>query len=132
MPEDNKLKNEEIIMEPRCMPASAPDDYEHRMQAAVTNRGHLIPCCWLDQPEVLRGSTMKKLLEVSKISEHNTIEDILLHPRWRKFAKNLAQRNISKILPACIDHCRKRRGRFKIKKETYLDYDETKEKETNS
>ena len=36
-------------LEPRCMLQGK----ERRQQAAVTNRGHLIPCCWVDQPENL-------------------------------------------------------------------------------
>ena len=33
--------------EPKCMLQGS----DRRQQAAVTNRGHLIPCCWIDQTE---------------------------------------------------------------------------------
>ena len=61
-------------LEPRCM----IQGNERRQQAAVTNRGHLIPCCWIDQTEELKHPTMQKILAVSKISEVESIDEILL------------------------------------------------------
>jgi len=113
---NNSIK---IDLEPRCMTPS-DNDPERRMQTAVTNRGHLIPCCWIDQTDVLKHPIMKKMLKVSKISEHDSIEDILLTDEWKEFAKNLAERNFDKILPVCILHCKKRKGRNRHKIETYI------------
>ena len=38
------------------------------------------------------------MLKVSKISEHNSIEDILLTKEWQEFARNLAERNLDKVV----------------------------------
>tara|TARA_B110000259_G_C13722319_1_gene284961 strand:+ start:176 stop:526 length:351 start_codon:yes stop_codon:yes gene_type:complete len=116
MPKDNKP---EIELEPRCMPPSGKNP-ERRMQAAVTNRGHLIPCCLLDETHVLKYPVMKEILKVSKISENKSIEDILLTNEWKKFAQNLTDRNFKKILPECIKNCKKRKGRNRHKIETYF------------
>ena len=102
MPSDKK------ILEPRCMPKHG--SIEYRMSPAVTNRGELIPCCWCDQQRALKHPIMKEMLKVSKISDHNSIEDILLTKEWQEFAKNLAEKNLDKVLPVCIIHCQKRSG----------------------
>ena len=39
---------------------------ERRQQVALTNKGELIPCCWLDQKDKLKHPTMVELLKVSK------------------------------------------------------------------
>ena len=39
------------------------------IQIALTNRGHLIPCCWCDEEWSLKTPEFQKLLKVSKISE---------------------------------------------------------------
>lgn len=110
--------NKNITMAPLCMPKKEGNTNE-RQSAAVTNRGHLIPCCWLDTPNTLKHPIMKKLLKVSKIDDHNSIEDILLTKEWQDFARNLTESNIDKILPECYKMCKKRSGKDAIKKETY-------------
>ena len=50
---------------------------------------------------------MQKMLKVSKISENDTIEDILFSNEWQEFAKNLAERNLDKVVRVCITHCKK-------------------------
>ena len=62
-----------IDFEPKCM----LQGNDRRQQVAVTNRGHLIPCCWIDQTEELKHPTMKEMLKVSKISEVESIDKIL-------------------------------------------------------
>jgi len=93
-------------LEPRCMLQGK----ERRQQAAVTNRGHLIPCCWVDQPKELEHPVMKEMLKVSKISEVESIDEILLSEPWQKFARDLAERNMKEIMPVCKKHCRKWSG----------------------
>ena len=80
------------------------------MQAAVTNRGHLIPCCWLDDPThgALNHPIMKSLLKVSKVSEVDDIEQIVFTKEWRDFEKNLKEENFNKILPTCKRQCQVR------------------------
>ena len=103
-------------LEPRCM----IQRNERRQQAAVTNRGHLIPCCWIDQTEELKHPTMQKILAVSKISEVESIDEILLSEPWQKFAKDLAENNFKEIMPVCVTHCLKRTDhKDKLKDEVY-------------
>ena len=59
-------------LEPRCM----LQGNERRQQAAVTNRGHLIPCCWVDQTDELKHPTMQKMLAVSKIDKVKSIDEL--------------------------------------------------------
>ena len=101
---------QDLKMKPKCMNGT--------IQAAVTNRGHLIPCCYCDEDWALRTPQLKRIVEVSKISEHDTIEDILFSKPWLDFEENLRTNNINEIPKICIDHC-KDRGEDKIKKETY-------------
>ena len=54
-----------IKLKPRCMVKSRTGQH----QAAVSNRGHLIPCCWLDEKQTMDHPIMQELLKVSKISE---------------------------------------------------------------
>ena len=93
-------------LEPRCMPPQDKDS-ERRQQVAVTNRGQLVPCCWMDQREVLSHPEMIKMLKVSNVADYDTIDEILLTDEWQEFAKNLEQRNLEKIMPVCIIHCAK-------------------------
>ena len=39
---------------PKCL----PEGKERRQQVALTNRGHLVPCCFIDQKDDLRHPTM--------------------------------------------------------------------------
>ena len=112
------IDKDDFELEPRCMPPQDKDS-ERRQQVAVTNRGQLVPCCWMDQREVLRHPDMQKMLEVSNVADYDTIDEILLTDEWQEFAKNLEQRNLEKIMPVCIIHCAKRKGRDRQKIETY-------------
>jgi len=112
-----------IKLEPKCMITPEDKRQEEIKRVAVTKRGHLLPCCWLDNPNILDHPTMKKLLKVSKISEHNSVEDILNSKVWLDFAKNLieSEDNMDKILWPCIHHCRKREDKDKYRIDTYFD-----------
>ena len=107
------VKEEKLKMNPRCIAGT--------MQAAVTNRGHLIPCCWLDDKNNLNHPIMLELLKVSKISEVDDIEQIVFTKEWMEFEKNLKERNFDKILPTCKHQCQVREDRDKIKKEIFFD-----------
>lgn len=56
---------------------------------AVTNRGELIPCCRCDDPHTTNDPKFKKLLEASKISDYDSIDEILKTKEWKRFFKNL-------------------------------------------
>ena len=104
-----------IKLMPRCMFKNKAKS----QQAAVSNRGHLIPCCWLDNANTLNHPIMKELLKVSKINEVEDIEQILFSKEWQEFEKNLRERNMDKILDCCKHHCRLREDKDKLKIETH-------------
>ena len=123
-PNANKVKKmKNIKLDPKCM--RKRNSISSTMDPAVTNRGHLVPCCFIDQQEELDDPIMKKMLKVSKISEHNSVEDILYSDEWKEFAKNLAERNMDKIMPVCILHCNEGRG---VKTEEFYEYDKRRYK----
>ena len=102
-----------VKINPRCIAGT--------MEAAVTNRGHLIPCCWLDDKNSMNHPVMQSLLKVSKISEVEDIEEIVFTKEWMEFEKNLKERNFDKILPTCKHQCQVREDSDKMKKETFYD-----------
>ena len=110
-----KMTENKIKINPLCIAG--------KMQTAVTNRGHLLPCCWLDDKTDthMNHPIMKSLLKVSKVSEVDDIEEIVLTKEWIDFEKNLKERNFDKILPACKRQCQVREDGDKMKKETFFD-----------
>tara|TARA_Y100000389_G_C16988810_1_gene283883 strand:+ start:152 stop:487 length:336 start_codon:yes stop_codon:yes gene_type:complete len=71
---------------------------------AVTNRGHLIPCCRCDDPPTMNDPKFQELLAVSKISDYNSVSEILETKEWVDFYNNLKNH----IGPqACWHTCRK-------------------------
>ena len=49
-----------------------------KMQMAMSNRGHLLPCCWCDQEWTLSTPLFQKMLKVSKVSEAENVDEIVL------------------------------------------------------
>ena len=74
--------NIELQLDPKCL--------KDEMQVAITNKGELIPCCYLDTPRNNLDLEYKKLLKVSKINDYNSIEEIYLNKEWIEFAENLS------------------------------------------
>jgi hypothetical protein len=70
-----------IELDPQCL--------KDEMQVAITNKGELIPCCYLDTQRNNLDPEYRKLLKVSKISDVNSIEEIYLTKEWQEFADNL-------------------------------------------
>lgn len=89
-----------------------------RIQAAVNNRGQLMPCCYCDEPWALNSAPLKQLMEVSKVSEVDDIEEILFSEPWIKFEEDLRTENWDGIPKICIFHCQDR-GEDNLKTETY-------------
>jgi hypothetical protein len=79
-----------------------PKCFNGTLQAAITNRGYLIPCCYCDTKTNLDSPEMKKLEKVSKIDTVDSIEEILLSDEWQEFAYNLEN---DKGPPACWHVC---------------------------
>ena len=99
----------DIIMKPKCMNGT--------IQAAVTNRGHLIPCCYCDTINSYRDPKFKKLLAVSKVSEHESIEDIIMQDEWLEFEENLRMNTkLVEIPKGIVDKVRKKTNYFYKKK----------------
>ena len=105
------MKDKKGKFEPRCISGQS--------QAAVNNRGHLLPCCWTDEGWALEEPELKKIVKVSKISEYDDIEDILFTKEWIEFYSNLkAEKNIATI---CRHHCTVREHDDKLKREYFID-----------
>ena len=105
------MKKVVMKFKPKCM--------QNKIQMALTNRGHLIPCCWCDEQWSLKTPAFQKLLKVSKVSEVEDIEEILMTKEWMEFEENLRlERKIPKI---CIDHCMIKEGDDDRKVETITD-----------
>ena len=101
---------------PKCL----PEGKERSQQVALTNRGHLVPCCFIDQKEDLRHPTMFKMLKVSKVSDYDDVKDIFKTKEWQEFAKNLAEKNMDKVMPVCKKHCKIRDSKNRLRKENYI------------
>ena len=56
---------------------------------AMTNRGELIPCCWLDTDQQREEIEYKELLLASRIDDYDSIEEIYLTDEWIQFYENL-------------------------------------------
>lgn len=69
------------LLDPQCLKGT--------MQVALTNKGELIPCCYLDTRANNENETYKKLLKVSKIKDYEKIEDIYFTKEWLDFANDL-------------------------------------------
>ena len=102
----------------------APKCLTGHQSVAYTNRGHLIPCCYCDTINSYRDPRFKKLLAVSKVSEHESIEDIVMQDEWLDFEENLRKQNIDKVLKTCIKTCQVREDKEDlVRKETYIEPD---------
>ena len=74
-------KTKKIELDPKC--------FKKELALAITNRGELIPCCYIDSPHVLNDPEVKKLVKVSVISKENPIKKILTSDEWIHFETNL-------------------------------------------
>lgn len=84
-------------LDPKCL--------DGRLQAAVNNRGELIPCCYCDTKGAWADPKFRQLLKVSKISDYDSIEEIYLTKEWIDFKKDLEN---DKGPWACFNTCLKR------------------------
>ena len=93
-----------------------------------TNRGELIPCCWCDTQRVREDPDYQKLLAVSNIKDHDSIEEIFLQDEWVEFYSNLRDNQGFEV---CYTICKKRDGHAH-KKENYVDTDTGEIKHTKA
>lgn len=94
-------------LDPQCL--------DGRMQAAVNNRGELMPCCYCDTKKTWEDPKFQQLLKVSKISDYDSIEEIYLTKEWIEFKKDLEN---DKGPWACFNICLKRDDDG-VRKETF-------------
>lgn len=85
-------------LDPKCLDDRQPS-------FALTNRGELIPCCWLDTQLNRHDEDYQKLLAVSKIEDYDSIGEILFTDEWIQFSKNISN-GIGFIF--CYRACKKR------------------------
>lgn len=85
-------------LDPKCL---------DKRQAAFgfTNRGEVIPCCWLDTSRNDPDPDYQRLLKVSRIEDYDSVEEIFLNPEWIEFVKNLKE---GKGFRFCHTVCKKR------------------------
>ena len=79
-----------------------------KMQMAMSNRGHLLPCCWCDQEWTLNTPLFQKMLKVSKVSEAENIDEIVLSVEWREFEQIMKEGEAgdhSRVPKNCLYHC---------------------------
>lgn len=88
-----------------------------KIAMAITNRGELIPCCRCDDPHTINDNEFQKLLAVSKISDYNSIDEILDTEEWRNFEENL--RN-NRGPQACWNTCKKDKSQKDIQTLTVI------------
>ena len=112
-----RLRKQSIQLDPQC--------FNGKMSFAVTNRGHLIPCCRCDDPRTMGDTKFQELLAVSKISDNNTIENILETDEWKLFYINLTQHQGP---DACKNTCNKNKDKDKIQEIKLIDLDTGKDK----
>ena len=96
-------------LDPKCLDGRLP-------YFAVTNRGELIPCCYLDDERLRNNLDFQKLKMVSHIDDYNHIEDILKTEEWQLFYSNLKQ---GKGFAPCYSVCAKSEGPAKIRHNFY-------------
>lgn len=105
------IKVKEILEERKLEPMCFKD-----FPWAITNEDVLLPCCYMDTPENLRHPTMQRLMAVSNLNDHESIEEILLQKEWVEFYKDL-KRNVGP--PACHYTCSAKLGT--IRKDVFYD-----------
>ena len=74
---------------PKCL-AFGEDEVKG---AAYTSDGHMLPCCWLDQPQIERqvielGLRDDELL----LSKNEKLEDIFTSDQWENFFQTLVNK----------------------------------------
>jgi len=86
------------LLDPKCLG-------KEQKQFALTNRGELIPCCWCDTQINREDKNYQSLLEVSKIEDYDSIDEILLTEPWLIFYDHLKK---GRGFSVCYDFCAKR------------------------
>jgi hypothetical protein len=85
-------------LDPKCISGS-------QEAFAITNRGEVIPCCWLDTSIQRKDMDYGMLTLASNLDDYDSIDEILLQDEWVQFRNNLRQ---GKGFALCHHVCKKR------------------------
>tara|TARA_B100000287_G_scaffold315797_1_gene299345 strand:+ start:4970 stop:6028 length:1059 start_codon:yes stop_codon:yes gene_type:complete len=71
------------MIKPKCLPPG-------KKEIAYTTTGHIVPCCWLDNPLGWEEPQIKRLYQDKlKVSNNKDIESIVDSKEWNDFFKEL-------------------------------------------
>ena len=71
------------MINPKCLPPG-------KKEIAYTTTGHIVPCCWLDNPLGWEEPQIKRLYQDKlKVSNNKDIESIVDSKEWNDFFKEL-------------------------------------------
>lgn len=88
---------------PKCI--ILKEGAEELQGIAYTSNGYLLPCCWLDSKTYESELKAKGLLnEHLKLSNNNSVEDIISSEEWVKFIAELHS-NPNNALTKCKEKC---------------------------
>jgi hypothetical protein len=105
----------EIKLDPAC--------FKH-FPMAITNTGYLLPCCYCDDKYTLADPKFQKLMAVSKISDYETLDEIVSLKEWKDFEEDLRNH---KGPDACMTVCRVKEDDVNmIRKDTWINPDDGK------
>ena len=73
------------MIRPKCLPPG-------KKEIAYTTTGHIVPCCWVDNPVGWEEPQIKRLYQDKlKVSNNKDIESIVDSDEWNNFFKKLNQ-----------------------------------------
>ena len=71
------------MLKPKCLPPG-------KKEIAYTTTGHLVPCCWVDNPKGWNEPQIKRLYQNKlKVSNNKDIESIVDSKEWNEFFEEL-------------------------------------------
>ena len=98
------MDEKDIKIKPRCL--TFPMENEYHTPAAYTADGFMLPCCWLDQPEV--DDDVEKVWHLKDnhlaVKNVNKLEEIYGSKEWENFFDALINRP-SKAMNYCQYKC---------------------------
>jgi len=106
-----------IDLEPKC--------FTDKWHLATTNRGELIPCCYIDTEMGLQDPVIQNLIAVSKLEDANSISEILDKKEWLEFKEILS--NEGPYPKVCVHNCQKRTDGDCLRIENYISGDSSKD-----
>lgn len=93
----------EII--PKCVPFNKHGFAKKTKNCpAFIASGHLLPCCWMDKMDAKDRNDNNLWDEELKISNVNSIDEILYSKQWKEFYKKIFE-NSDDVSIICWKHC---------------------------